>query len=54
MQFNFEGNYDLVRFIKEIGRQDLYATLRIGPYIEAEWNQGYTYINPSSWSLLME
>ncbi|KAM3344125.1 beta-galactosidase 13 isoform X1 [Capsicum galapagoense] len=39
-QFNFEGNYDLVRFIKEIGRQDLYATLRIGPYIEAEWNQG--------------
>ncbi|XP_019071397.1 beta-galactosidase 13-like isoform X2 [Solanum lycopersicum] len=39
-QFNFEGNYDVVKFIKEIARQGLYVTLRIGPYIEAEWNQG--------------
>jgi len=43
MQFNFEGNYDVVKFIKEIARQGLYVTLRIGPYIEAEWNQGYKY-----------
>lgn len=39
-KFNFEGNYDVVKFIKEIARQDMYVTLRIGPYIEAEWNQG--------------
>ncbi|XP_009605185.1 beta-galactosidase 13 [Nicotiana tabacum] len=39
-QFNFEGNYDVVKFIKTIGEQGLYVTLRIGPYIEAEWNQG--------------
>lgn len=40
-QFNFEGNYDVVKFIKLIGEQGMYVTLRIGPYIEAEWNQGY-------------
>ncbi|KAG9147478.1 hypothetical protein Leryth_007280 [Lithospermum erythrorhizon] len=39
-EFNFEGNYDLVKFIKLIGQHGLYVTLRIGPYIEAEWNQG--------------
>ncbi|RVW38626.1 Beta-galactosidase 13 [Vitis vinifera] len=39
-QFNFEGNYDLVKFIKLIGDYGLYATLRIGPFIEAEWNHG--------------
>ncbi|XP_010269108.1 PREDICTED: beta-galactosidase 16-like [Nelumbo nucifera] len=39
-QYNFEGRYDLVRFIKEIQAQGLYATLRIGPYIEAEWSYG--------------
>ncbi|KAL0383934.1 UNVERIFIED_CONTAM: Beta-galactosidase 14 [Sesamum radiatum] len=39
-QFNFEGNYDLVKFIKLIGQEGLWVTLRIGPYIEAEWNLG--------------
>ncbi|XP_060176196.1 beta-galactosidase 13-like [Lycium barbarum] len=39
-QLNFEGNNDVVKFIKTIGEQGLYVTLRIGPYIEAEWNQG--------------
>ncbi|KAK9285037.1 hypothetical protein L1049_024221 [Liquidambar formosana] len=39
-QFNFEGNYDLVKFIKMIGEQGMYATLRVGPFIEAEWNYG--------------
>ncbi|KAL0334580.1 UNVERIFIED_CONTAM: Beta-galactosidase 13 [Sesamum radiatum] len=39
-QFNFEGNYDLVKFIKLIGEEGLWVTLRIGPYIEAEWNLG--------------
>ncbi|KAG8368086.1 hypothetical protein BUALT_Bualt15G0008700 [Buddleja alternifolia] len=39
-QLNFEGNYDLVKFIKTIGEHGLWVTLRLGPYIEAEWNLG--------------
>ena len=40
-QYDFSGRYDLVRFIKEIQAQGLYACLRIGPFIESEWNYGY-------------
>ncbi|KAF6166452.1 hypothetical protein GIB67_038189 [Kingdonia uniflora] len=39
-QFNFEGNYDLVKFIKLIDEMGMYATLRLGPFIQAEWNFG--------------
>ncbi|KAL2476996.1 Beta-galactosidase 13 [Forsythia ovata] len=39
-QFNFEGNCDVVKFIKLIGVHGLWVTLRVGPYIEAEWNMG--------------
>ncbi|KAI4307247.1 hypothetical protein L6164_030453 [Bauhinia variegata] len=39
-QFDFSGRRDLVRFIKEIQAQGLYATLRIGPFIESEWTYG--------------
>ncbi|TVU36335.1 hypothetical protein EJB05_18267 [Eragrostis curvula] len=39
-QYNFEGRYDLVRFIKEIHAQGLYVSLRIGPFIESEWKYG--------------
>ncbi|KGN43246.1 beta-galactosidase 13 [Cucumis sativus] len=39
-QFNFEGNYDLVKFIKLIGEKQMYVTLRVGPFIQAEWNHG--------------
>ncbi|KAK4778053.1 hypothetical protein SAY87_018240 [Trapa incisa] len=39
-KYNFEGNYDLVRFIKLVKQAGLYAHLRIGPYICAEWNFG--------------
>ncbi|XP_056169560.1 beta-galactosidase 11-like [Syzygium oleosum] len=39
-QFNFEGNYDLVKFIKLIGENKMYVTLRVGPFIQAEWNHG--------------
>ncbi|XP_052196199.1 beta-galactosidase 3 [Diospyros lotus] len=38
--YNFEGRYDLVRFLKIIQKAGLYAHLRIGPYICAEWNFG--------------
>ncbi|KAG0472522.1 hypothetical protein HPP92_013930, partial [Vanilla planifolia] len=39
-QYNFEGRYDLVKFIKLIQKNDMYVTLRIGPFIQAEWNHG--------------
>ncbi|KAL5752456.1 hypothetical protein ACOSQ2_022963 [Xanthoceras sorbifolium] len=39
-QFNFEGNYNLTRFIRMIGDHGMFATLRVGPFIEAEWNLG--------------
>ncbi|PSS29520.1 Beta-galactosidase [Actinidia chinensis var. chinensis] len=39
-KFNFEGNYNLVKFIKLIGDAGLYVSLRVGPFIAAEWNQG--------------
>lgn len=41
VQFNFEGNYDLVKFIKLIADKGMYVTLRVGPFIQAEWNHGY-------------
>jgi beta-galactosidase GanA len=39
-QYNFEGNYDIVRFFKEVQDAGMYAILRIGPYICGEWNYG--------------
>ncbi|GMH16362.1 hypothetical protein Nepgr_018203 [Nepenthes gracilis] len=39
-KFNFSGNHDLVTFIKKIGEHGMWATLRIGPFIQAEWNHG--------------
>ncbi|KAJ4700717.1 Beta-galactosidase [Melia azedarach] len=39
-QFDFSGRRDLVRFIKEVQAQGLYVCLRIGPFIEGEWNYG--------------
>ncbi|XP_022888073.1 beta-galactosidase 15-like [Olea europaea var. sylvestris] len=39
-QYDFSGNHDLIRFLKTIEDQGLYAILRIGPYVCAEWNYG--------------
>ncbi|KAM7271815.1 hypothetical protein ACFE04_031029 [Oxalis oulophora] len=39
-QYNFEGRYDLVHFVKLVGASGLYLHLRIGPYVCAEWNFG--------------
>ncbi|KAJ8899934.1 hypothetical protein K2173_019639 [Erythroxylum novogranatense] len=39
-QYDFSGNLDLVRFIKTIKAVGLYAILRIGPYVCAEWTYG--------------
>jgi beta-galactosidase len=38
--FNFEGNLDVKRFIKEAQNAGLYVILRIGPFIAAEFNYG--------------
>ncbi|XVE67018.1 hypothetical protein DITRI_Ditri08aG0126500 [Diplodiscus trichospermus] len=38
--YNFEGRYDLVQFIKLVQKAGLYVHLRIGPYICGEWNFG--------------
>ncbi|KAJ4838014.1 hypothetical protein Tsubulata_030945 [Turnera subulata] len=38
--YNFEGRFDLVRFIKTVQKVGLYVHLRIGPYVCAEWNLG--------------
>ncbi|KAL6317789.1 hypothetical protein AAG906_030543 [Vitis piasezkii] len=39
-QYDFSGRRDIVRFIREVQAQGLYACLRIGPFIQAEWNYG--------------
>ncbi|CAN0846104.1 Beta-galactosidase 14 [Linum grandiflorum] len=39
-QYNFEGRYDIVKFIRTIGEMGMYAAIRVGPFIEAEWNHG--------------
>lgn len=39
-KFNFEGNNDLVKFIRLIQSKGMFVTLRVGPFIQAEWNHG--------------
>ncbi|GAB4838514.1 hypothetical protein Ancab_028060 [Ancistrocladus abbreviatus] len=39
-KFDFSGNKDLVKFMKKIDEHGLWATLRIGPFVQAEWNHG--------------
>ncbi|XP_077231019.1 beta-galactosidase 11-like [Tasmannia lanceolata] len=39
-QFNFEGRNDLVRFVKLIQEHNMFVTLRLGPFIQGEWNFG--------------
>ncbi|KAL2506415.1 Beta-galactosidase 9 [Abeliophyllum distichum] len=39
-QYYFEGRYDIVKFVKQVGSSGLYLFLRIGPYVCAEWNFG--------------
>ncbi|KAF8753081.1 hypothetical protein HU200_011735 [Digitaria exilis] len=38
--FNFEGRYDMIKFFKLIQEHDMYAVVRIGPFVQAEWNHG--------------
>ncbi|XP_043710768.1 beta-galactosidase-like [Telopea speciosissima] len=39
-EFHFEGNLDIIRFFKTVQQAGLYAILRIGPYVCAEWDYG--------------
>ncbi|KAF2301046.1 hypothetical protein GH714_019578 [Hevea brasiliensis] len=39
-KYYFEGNYDLIKFVKLVKQAGLYLHLRIGPYVCAEWNFG--------------
>lgn len=45
LQYNFEGRYDLVQFIKTVQKVGLYVNLRIGPYVCAEWNYGFIFFS---------
>ncbi|QCD80206.1 beta-galactosidase [Vigna unguiculata] len=38
--YDFSANNDLITFLKTIQDSGLYAILRIGPYVCAEWNYG--------------
>lgn len=46
-QFYYEGNADVIKFFRVAHEHGLWVSLRVGPYIAAEWNQGYmsTYID---------
>ncbi|KAJ4955330.1 hypothetical protein NE237_012113 [Protea cynaroides] len=39
-QYDFTGNRDIIRFLQTIQQAGLYAVLRIGPYVCAEWTYG--------------
>ncbi|XP_042415472.1 beta-galactosidase 11-like [Zingiber officinale] len=39
-QYNFEGNCDLVKFIKLVQAAGMYVVLRLGPFVQGEWNHG--------------
>jgi hypothetical protein len=41
LQYDFSGRLDLIRFIQLIHEAGLFVSLRIGPYICAEWNYGF-------------
>ncbi|OIV98111.1 hypothetical protein TanjilG_25976 [Lupinus angustifolius] len=38
--YYFGGRFDLVKFAKIVQQAGLYLTLRIGPFVAAEWNYG--------------
>lgn len=40
LQFDFSGRRDIVSFIKQIQKQGLYVSLRIGLFIEGECTYG--------------
>ena len=51
VQYNFEGRYDVVKFVKLVGSSGLYLHLRIGPYVCAEWNFGSHLLSNTDFSI---
>ena len=39
-KWNFAGDHDLDAFLKLVNAMGLYATVRVGPYVCAEWDSG--------------
>jgi beta-galactosidase len=39
-KWNFSDNHDLDGFLKLVNQMGLYATVRVGPYVCAEWDSG--------------
>ncbi len=39
-EWNFTGDHDFEQYLKEAQSLDLYATVRVGPYVCAEWDSG--------------
>ncbi|KAE8669943.1 Beta-galactosidase 11 [Hibiscus syriacus] len=39
-KYYFEGDYDLIKFIKLIHKHKMFAIVRFGPFVQAEWNHG--------------
>lgn len=40
LQFNFTGQNDVVRFLNLVAKRGMWATLRVGPFVQGEWNNG--------------
>ncbi|PNT68547.1 beta-galactosidase 11 [Brachypodium distachyon] len=38
--YNFEGRYDMIKFFKLVQEHEMFAMVRIGPFVQAEWNHG--------------
>lgn len=43
-QYNYAGRYNLPKFLRLVHEAGMYVSLRIGPYVCAEWNSGYAVI----------
>ncbi|KAL5129884.1 Beta-galactosidase 13 [Glycine soja] len=39
-KFSIEPQYDYIKFMKLVQKKGMYVTLRVGPFIQAEWNHG--------------
>lgn len=39
-QYNFEGRGDLIKFLELCAKHNLFVNMRIGPYVNAEWEYG--------------
>ncbi|XP_056698961.1 beta-galactosidase 13 isoform X2 [Spinacia oleracea] len=39
-KFNFTGQNDVVRFLNLVAKRGMWATLRVGPFVQGEWNNG--------------